>query len=164
MYSGVIKDWQIDFFLQSSRLHDVGKIAVDDHILNKPARLTADEFEKIKLHADYGVEVIERIQQCTFKHDPLLEHAKIFAGTHHEKWDGSGYPKGLKGEEIPLQGRLMAIADVYDSLISERPYKKAISHEDAVKIIEAGKGTHFDPNLVELFMKQESEFRAAARV
>jgi putative two-component system response regulator len=162
MYSEVIKDWKIDFFLQSSRLHDVGKIAVNDNILNKPARLTADEFEQIKLHANFGVEVIERIQEHTEANDVLLEHAKIFAGTHHEKWDGSGYPNGLRGEEIPLQGRLMAIADVYDTLISERPYKRAVPHEDAVRIIVAGKGTHFDPNLVELFMKRENEFKMAA--
>jgi putative two-component system response regulator len=164
MYSDVIKDWKIDAFIQSSHLHDVGKIAVDGTILNKPARLTADEFEEIKRHAAYGVQVIERIQEYSLVKDPLLEHAKIFAGTHHEKWDGSGYPNGLRGEEIPLQGRLMAIADVYDSLISERPYKKAVPHEDAVKIIEAGRGTHFDPNLVDLFMKRENEFKEASVV
>jgi putative two-component system response regulator len=163
LYEDVIKGWNAEFFLQSSRLHDVGKIAVDDTILNKRARLTADEFEKIKEHAAYGVEVIEKIQEASEVIDPLLEHAKVFAGTHHEKWDGSGYPKGLRGEEIPLQGRLMAIADVYDSLISERPYKKAVPHEDAVKIIEAGRGTHFDPNLVDLFMKRESDFKVAGK-
>jgi putative two-component system response regulator len=135
----------------------VGKIAVSDAILNKPAKLTDEEFEHIKSHTAFGVEVIERIQKNSVD-DDFLEHAKIFAGTHHEKWDGSGYPNGLKGEEIPLQGRLMAIADVYDALISERPYKKAFPHEDAVKIIEAGKGTHFDPCLVDVFLMQESEF------
>ena len=166
MYCDIIKDWKKDFFLQSSRFHDVGKIAIEDSILNKPAKLTVDEFEKIKRHATYGVEVIERIQRNsnTSEHDPLLEHAKIFAGTHHEKWDGSGYPNGLKGDNIPLQGRLLAIADVYDTLVSERPYKKAIPHEDAVRIIEAGKGTHFDPILVDLFVTRENDFKQAGEL
>jgi putative two-component system response regulator len=88
-----------------------------------------------------------------------LQHAKIFAGTHHEKWDGSGYPNGLRGEEIPLQGRLMAIADVYDALISERPYKKAFPHEEAVRIILEGSGTHFDPALVAIFNKVEKNLK-----
>jgi putative two-component system response regulator len=125
-----------------------------------------DEFEKIKRHATYGVEVIERIQRnsCADCPDPLLEHAKIFAGTHHEKWDGSGYPNGLKGDNIPLQGRLLAIADVYDTLVSERPYKKAIPHEDAVRIIEAGSGTHFDPVLVDLFITRENDFKQAGEL
>ncbi|MCL1831643.1 MAG: response regulator [Oscillospiraceae bacterium] len=161
MYHETIKDWDKEFLFRSLPLHDVGKIGVDEHILNKPSRLTPDEFERIKCHAAYGVEVIEKIQKSSACDDPLLEHAKIFAGAHHEKWDGTGYPNGLKGNDIPLQGRLMAIADVYDALISDRPYKSAIPHDDAVKIIVAGKGTHFDPDLVELFIKREGDFRVA---
>ncbi|MDR0222031.1 MAG: response regulator [Oscillospiraceae bacterium] len=161
LYKSEIKDWNIDFFLQSSQLHDVGKIGVKDSILNKPDKLTAEEFDEMKTHTTFGVEVIEKIQKSTVE-EAFLEHAKIFAGTHHEKWDGTGYPKGLSGRDIPLQGRLMAIADVYDALISERPYKKAFSHEDAVKIIANGKGTHFDPMLVDVFMQNEREFKRVA--
>jgi len=92
-----------------------------------------------------------------------LEHAGIFAATHHEKWDGNGYPEGLKGKDIPLQGRLMAIADVYDALVSDRPYKKAFPHEDAVHVISAGKGTHFEPTLVDLFLKVADQFDHIAK-
>jgi putative two-component system response regulator len=91
----------------------------------------------------------------------FLKYARIFAGTHHEKWDGSGYPNGLSGEDIPLQGRLMAIVDVYDALISERPYKKAFSHEQAVRIILAGRGTHFDPVLTDVFEQVADQFQGA---
>lgn len=157
IYKNEILSWDIDFFLQSSQLHDVGKIAIKDSILNKPAKLTDDEFNEMKTHTSFGVEVIERIQKNAAE-SVFLEHAKIFAGTHHEKWDGSGYPDGLAGEQIPLQGRLMAIADVYDALISERPYKKPFSHKDAVEIISNGRGTHFDPVLVDVFVKYEKKF------
>lgn len=160
-YKEEIMSWDIDFFLQSSQLHDVGKIAIKDSILNKPAKLSEEEFNEMKTHTSFGVEVIERIQKNTAE-KTFLEHAKIFAGTHHEKWDGSGYPSGLLGEAIPLQGRLMAIADVYDALISERPYKKPFTHEDAVAIIANGRGTHFDPLLVDTFLKNEKRFNEAA--
>ncbi|MCL2634331.1 MAG: response regulator [Oscillospiraceae bacterium] len=158
LYQKEISSWNTEFFIQSSQLHDVGKIAVKDSILNKPAKLTDDEFNEIKNHTTFGVEVIERIQKNSIE-DAFLEHAKIFAGTHHEKWDGSGYPHGLSGDGIPLQGRLMAIADVYDALISERPYKKPFTHEDAVRIISGGKGTHFDPMLVDVFIMHEQAFQ-----
>jgi putative two-component system response regulator len=126
---------------------------IQDGILNKPGKLTFEEFEIMKLHTVYGVQIIDKISEKTSE-KRFLEHARIFAGTHHEKWNGSGYPAGLSGTDIPLHGRLMAIADVYDALISERPYKKAFKHEEAVKIITADSGTHFDPQLIEIFASE----------
>ncbi|GHU55659.1 response regulator [Clostridia bacterium] len=158
IYSGVVVGWKLNFLLQSSQLHDVGKIAIGDAILKKPGKLTNEEFNIMKTHTTFGEKVIERIEENTTERD-FLGHAKIFAATHHEKWDGTGYPKGLKFEEIPLQGRLMAIADVYDALVSSRPYKKPFSHADACDIIVDGKGKHFDPVLVDLFLNKEKEFR-----
>ncbi|MDR2671001.1 MAG: response regulator, partial [Oscillospiraceae bacterium] len=139
IYQEEISGWDLDFLLPSAQLHDVGKIAISDLILNKPGRLTPEEFEEMKNHASVGVDVIRRIEQTTAE-NAFLHHAKIIAGTHHEKWDGSGYPAGLSGKEIPLEGRLMAIADVYDALISARPYKKPFSVEEAERIIDEGKG------------------------
>jgi len=158
LYRDEVSSWNIDFLLQSSQLHDVGKIAIKDSILQKPAKLTPEEFEEMKSHTTFGIKVIEKIQENTTE-ATFLEYAKIFASTHHEKWDGSGYPRGLAGEAIPLQGRLMAIADVYDALISERPYKKAFTHEEAVEIISEGSGSHFDPHLVKIFLEREHEFK-----
>jgi putative two-component system response regulator len=158
IYTDITHTWKLKFLLQSSQLHDVGKIAIGDAILKKPGKLTIEEFNIMKTHTTFGERVIERIEENTSERD-FLGHAKIFASTHHEKWDGSGYPKGLKYEEIPLQGRLMAIADVYDALVSSRPYKKPFSHSDACDIIIDGKGKHFDPVLVEVFLKKQKEFK-----
>ena len=161
-YKKEIADWEMDFFLSSSQLHDVGKIAISDQILNKPGKLTPEEFEKMKNHVAIGVDAIEKIMLDAEEH-VFLRHALAIVGTHHEKWDGTGYPTGFKGLSIPLEGRLMAIADVYDALISERPYKPAWSHEDACRIIEAGAGTHFDAVLVDVFKNVEAEFAKIAR-
>jgi putative two-component system response regulator len=158
VYSDAIADWDIRLLMQSSQLHDAGKISISDSILLKPDKLTHEEFEVMKRHTEFGVRIIERIGENTSENS-FLVHAKIFAGTHHEKWDGSGYPNGLSGESIPLQGRLMAIADVYDALVSERPYKKAFPHEEAVRIIMDGSGTHFDPALAGVFLDVEKKFR-----
>lgn len=158
LYIEQIVGWDINFLLQSSQLHDVGKIAIRDSVLLKPGKLTDEEFELMKTHTTFGVQVIERIQQIT-PESSFLEHAKIFAGTHHEKWNGAGYPNHLKGEEIPLQGRLMAIADVYDALTNARPYKPAYSHEEACEIIQDGRGTHFDPQLIDLFMEYSRQIQ-----
>ena len=117
----------------------------------KPGALSVDEFERMKLHTLIGDEIIAKIQAKTSEKD-FFQHARMFALYHHEKWDGTGYPMGLRGEAIPLAARLMAIIDVYDALISERPYKKAFTHEEALRIIAEGKGTHFDPVLTELFL------------
>jgi putative two-component system response regulator len=158
VYTGRAKEWaNSDLFFQSAQLHDVGKIAISDSILMKPGRLTDEEFRTMQSHTTFGGKVIEKIISMTSEQS-FLEHAKIFAETHHEKWDGSGYPNGLKGEDIPLQGRLMAIADVYDALISERPYKKAMPHHEAAAIIKEGRGTHFDPLLVDVFVSVADSF------
>jgi len=157
LYMDEMAAWDIKLVLQSAQLHDVGKIAIKDGILNKPGKLTAEEFEEIKKHTTFGGTVIDKIKESTTE-QAFLEYAGIFALTHHEKWDGTGYPRGLKGEEIPLLGRIMAIADVYDALVSDRPYKKAFTHDDAVKIIMDGKGTHFDPALTDLFFSVADEF------
>ncbi|MDR3120490.1 MAG: response regulator [Clostridiales bacterium] len=146
VYTDELLTWDIDLMLQSSQLHDVGKISIHDHILLKPGKLTPAEFEEMKKHSIFGEEIIDRIQKSTSE-NAFLKHAKIMAGSHHEKWDGSGYPRGLAGADIPLEGRLMAVADVYDALISKRPYKPAFSHEQAIEILLQGCGSHFDPAL-----------------
>ena len=161
VYSDIVSKWDMDFFLASAQLHDVGKIGITDLILNKPGKLTPEEFEIMKTHVTVGVDAIEKIMKNTEEH-AFLRHALLITGTHHEKWDGSGYPVGLKGKSIPLEGRLMAIADVYDALIAERPYKKAFTHEEACKIIIESSGTHFDPELVKVFEKIEPEFKRIA--
>ena len=160
LYEEKAAGWNLDLLLLSSQLHDVGKIAIPDGILNKPGKLTDDEFETIKTHVPAGVGIIEKIMDATGAHENL-HYALIIAGTHHEKWDGSGYPMGLSKHNIPLLGRLMAIADVYDALVSERPYKKPLTHDEAGKIIIDGAGKHFDPDLTEIFSKVENEFAEA---
>lgn len=157
IYAEEMSDWDTKLLLQSSQLHDVGKIAISDSILNKPGKLTLEEFAEMKHHTLFGVQIVEKIEASTSGSD-FLRHAKIFAGTHHEKWNGSGYPAGLSGEAIPLQGRIMAIVDVYDALVSERPYKKAFSHQEAVKIILEEREKHFDPALVDVFAKVADRF------
>jgi len=152
-----VLSWDLNLVLQSTQLHDVGKIGIKDYILLKPGRLTKEEFEKIKAHTTYGEEVIDAIKRSTTER-AFLDYAKVLAGAHHEKWDGSGYPRGLKGAQIPLLGRALAVVDVYDALVSDRPYKKAYTHEQAVGIISDSKGTHFDPDLVDLFSTVADRF------
>jgi len=158
-YAGEMAEWDLSLLLPSAQLHDVGKITVSDLILNKPAKLTDEEFEIIKTHCAEGERIIDHIIMKT-KDDGFLKHAKKFAGYHHEKWNGLGYPRGLKEFDIPLEGRIMAIADVYDALVSERPYKKAFTHEEAVGIIKKDSGTHFDPQIAEAFLNVADDFRA----
>ncbi|MDR0851520.1 MAG: response regulator [Clostridiales Family XIII bacterium] len=153
------KTWNVKLILQSSQLHDVGKIAIRDDILNKPGKLTLEEFEIMKTHTTEGVKAIQRIAKQVAIND-FLEYASLIAGNHHEKWDGTGYPNGLAGEAIPLLGRLMALVDVYDALVSSRPYKEAMSAEEARDIIVAGKGTHFDPRLVDIFERVFNDFKS----
>ena len=153
--------WDVRLLISSARLHDVGKIGVSDSVLNKPGKLTDEEFEQIKTHSPFGVEVLNKVAYYLNDSD-FLEYAVTFAETHHEKWDGSGYPHGLQGNEIPLIGRIMAIADVYDALVSERPYKKPFTHEKAIDIIESNSGTHFDPTLVEIFLTVADKFKGVS--
>jgi len=156
-YADEISNWDISLLLPSAQLHDVGKINISDLILNKPGKLTGVEFELIKSHCAEGERIIDRIISKT-SNDGFLLHAKKFAGYHHEKWDGTGYPRGLRGEEIPLEGRIMAIADVYDALVSERPYKKPFTHEQAMEIIKDGSGAQFDPKIAEAFLSIAKDF------
>jgi HD-GYP domain-containing protein (c-di-GMP phosphodiesterase class II) len=157
LYSAQTTTWNIEQMILSAQLHDVGKISIDDNILRKPGKLDADEFNKMKKHTIFGGEIIKEIQEKTVESD-FLNYAHIFAVYHHEKWNGSGYPYGLSAEDIPLPARIMAIIDVYDALVSERPYKKPFTHEEAVKIIKDESGSHFDPALVELFVSVSDKF------
>jgi putative two-component system response regulator len=157
VYTDQIAHWDLSLLLPSAQLHDVGKITISDLILNKPGKLTDEEFDVIKSHAFEGERIIDQIMDKT-DDDGFLMHAKMFAGSHHEKWDGSGYPRGLSGKDIPLEGRIMAIADVYDALVSQRPYKDPYTHERAVDIITKESGTHFDPELVEVFRNVSDDF------
>ena len=149
-YHDEMKDINLEIWVQSAQLHDIGKVGIPDYILTKPERLTKEEFEIIKTHPAVGEKALKGAMEMTSANE-FLSHAATIAISHHEKWDGSGYPYGLKGEGIPLIGRLMAIADVYDALVTERPYKKAFSHETAVNIIVEESGKHFDPTLVKIF-------------
>jgi hypothetical protein len=157
IYQEESKHWDKKLLLQSCQLHDVGKVSIKDSILSKEGKLSAEEFEEMKKHTTFGEQLIEKIEMKTIESD-FLNYAKTFAASHHEKWDGTGYPRGLKEHEIPLIGRIMAIADVYDALTSERSYKKPFTHEEAVKIIAENSGTHFDPPLVELFIQISNQF------
>ncbi|MCL2800787.1 MAG: response regulator [Treponema sp.] len=150
VYAEEIRGWDVDKIISSARMHDLGKISITDVIVNKPGKLTDDEYDVMKSHAMEGERIIDEIIARTGEGD-FLRNAKLFAGTHHERWDGKGYPRGLKEQEIPLQGRIMAIVDVYDALVSERPYKKAFTDDEAVDIIMQNSGTHFDPVIVEIF-------------
>ena len=156
IYCDQIKKWHMETVISSVLLHDIGKIVVSDLILNKQGPLTPEEFDTMKTHTSEGEKIIDEIIMESGD-GYFLQHAKLFAGFHHEKWDGSGYPYGLKGTEIPLQGRIMALVDVYDALVSDRPYKKAFTHEKAIQIIKESTGTHFDPVLGELFVSCEKE-------
>lgn len=141
-----LNDEQADMLLNASPMHDVGKIGIPDAILLKPGKLTDEEYEIIKSHPIIGGHILSGSGTA------LLQLAEIIALTHHEKWDGSGYPRGLKGEDIPLEGRIVAITDVFDALTTSRIYKKTWSIEDAIMFIEQKSGTHFDPTLVPLFV------------
>lgn len=160
--SDIIDDRVLEMMAKSAPLHDIGKVGVPDHILLKPGKLTDEEYTVIKRHPVLGRDALERAEKMLGEPSSFLRIARDIAYTHHEKWDGSGYPEGTRGEDIPLAGRLMALADVYDALISKRVYKPALSHEQAVAIIAEGRGTHFDPNLVDLFLERSEEIRLVA--
>lgn len=136
--------------IKSAKLHDIGKVAVPDNILLKPGRLTPEEFEMIKLHTVYGAEILDNAMEELGDTSSFLNVAREIIIGHHEKWDGTGYPNGFAGEDIPLAARVMALVDVYDALISRRPYKEGMSHEKALSILYKDAGTHFDPRLVEI--------------
>ena len=159
---GTLTEDYIETLFHSAPLHDIGKVGIPDHILLKPGPLDNDEFSIMKRHSEYGVNIIKSASVKLENHN-FLQIAEEIAATHHEKWDGSGYPIGLKGKGIPISGRLMAVADVYDALISKREYKAAFTHEKSKAIILEGQGTHFDPVIIEAFLEVEHEFINIAR-
>lgn len=146
-----------DHIIASAPLHDIGKIGIPDSILNKPDRLNDEEFEIMKQHVLVGEATLRKAKE-ELGFQSYLDTALEMCATHHEHWDGTGYLKGLSGTDIPLAGRIMSIADVYDALVTKRVYKEAMEHEMAVEIIRAGRGTHYDPNLVDIFMDCEQKF------
>ncbi|MDR2590510.1 MAG: response regulator [Oscillospiraceae bacterium] len=149
--------WDKEIFLMSAILHDVGELAVSDHIFTKIEDLTPDEFSEFISHTNFGVKVVQSMKG-SIDHENLLHHAEMFTGSHHEKWDGTGYPLGLKGRGIPLEGRMMAVVDVYDALTTDRPHRKRKTHKEAVQLIKNGSGTHFDPDIVGIFLDKEADF------
>jgi len=160
VYTDEMAGWDVERMISSARMHDLGKISITDVIVNKPGKLTEDEYEIMKSHAFEGERIIDEIIARTGEGD-FLRNAKLFAGSHHERWDGKGYPRGLRETEIPLQGRIMAIVDVYDALVSERPYKKAFTDDEAVKTIMESSGTHFDPKIAEIFFEVKDLLKKA---
>jgi putative two-component system response regulator len=155
-------DKTIDLIVKSAPLHDIGKVGIQDRILLKPGRFEAAEFEIMKGHTRLGLEAIVSAEQTLDVELPFLTFAKEIAYSHQEKWDGSGYPEGLSGDDIPVSARIMAIADVYDALVSRRPYKEGMPHEQALEIIIEGKGSHFDPDIVDAFLEVAVECKAIA--
>ena len=157
VYAEAVTDHFISLICSLAPMHDIGKIIVPDRILKKPGKLTPEEFEVMKQHAAVGGSVVREVLNG-ITDEEYLTCAEDIATYHHERWDGTGYPKGLKGEEIPLSARIMAIADVFDALISERCYKKAMPPEEAFQIIREESGSHFDPRLTEVFLNHVSDF------
>ena len=162
-FSGILTESYINVLFKSAPLHDIGKVGIPDRILLKPGRFEPHEFEIMKTHTTLGRDAIEHAEQTLGTPVPFLSMAKEIAYSHQEKWDGSGYPQGLAGEDIPLCARLMAVADVYDALISRRVYKEGMPHEKAVQIMIDGRGSHFDPDLIDAFIELQEEFRAIAK-
>ena len=159
LYPDLLTDDYIEDVVNSAPLHDIGKIKVPDAILNKPGKLTDEEFNEIKKHTIAGKEIIEQAIDLVAADSSYLKEAKNLATYHHEKWNGKGYPYGLDGEDIPLSARVMAVADVFDALVSKRSYKEPFSFEKAMEIIEEGSGNHFDPKIVEAFKAEADEVR-----
>jgi len=163
-FAKTLSESMIETLFKSAPLHDIGKVGIPDAILLKPGKLSAEEFTIMKTHTTLGREAIEHAEEQLGMEVDFLTIAKEIACTHHEKWNGTGYPRGLEGDTIPISGRLMAVADVYDALISRRVYKEGMPHEKAVAIILEGRGSHFDPDVVDTFMALQEDFRSIARI
>jgi len=157
VYAEQLDDHTVELLYRLAPMHDIGKIVVSDIVLKKPGKLTPEEYEEMKLHASEGGNVVRRVLSGITDED-YVSFASDIATYHHERWDGGGYPCGLAGETIPLSARIMAIADVFDALISERCYKRAMPPEEAFEIIRQEAGTHFDPRLVQVFLDHRDEF------
>lgn len=162
-FKGILDNDYIRELVRSAPLHDIGKIGVHDAILQKEGKLSDEEYELMKSHTSLGETVLDKIMETTPSRR-YLELGKEIAGSHHERFDGKGYPRGLKGEEIPLSGRIMAVADVYDALISDRVYRKALSQEETCRIILDGKGAQFDPEVIEAFYAVKEAFYEIAKI
>lgn len=162
-FSDFLTPQNITALYKSAPLHDIGKVGIADKILLKPGKLTDEEFDEMKNHTIYGRNAITSAMNSIDTADNFLVFASEIAYSHQEKWDGSGYPEGLAGEDIPISARLMAVADVYDALISRRVYKPPFPQEKAVAIIQEGKGSHFDPDMVDAFMEVADEFYVIAQ-
>jgi len=161
-FAAFLTPYRIDLLFKSAPLHDIGKVGIPDRILLKPGRLTPDEIEIMKTHTTLGRDAIAHAEAQLGMTVGYLNCAKEIAYSHQEKWDGSGYPQGLAGDAIPVAARLMAVADVYDALISRRVYKEAMPHEQAVAMIQAGRGSHFDPDMLDACLEIGEAFRAIA--
>ena len=161
-FADKLTDENIGLLVRSAPLHDIGKAAIPDRILLKPGKLDPEEFEIMKLHAAYGRDTIMLVEEHIGGSNSFLMFAREIAHSHQEKWDGTGYPEKLSGEDIPLSARLMAVADVYDALISRRAYKPAFSHAQALEVMRQGRGTHFDPDVLDAFFAVETEFARIA--
>ncbi|MCB1966220.1 MAG: HD domain-containing protein, partial [Candidatus Accumulibacter sp.] len=162
-FANFLTDQNIRTLFKSAPLHDIGKVGIPDRILLKPGRYDAQELEIMKNHTLLGRDAIQLAEDWLGKRVEFLTIAKEIALYHQEWWDGSGYPEALAGESIPVSARLMAIADVYDALISRRVYKERLSHEQAAQIIVEGRGSHFDPDMVDAFIEIQDEFREIAQ-
>ena len=162
-FAATLSECYIDLLSRSAPLHDIGKVGIPDYVLLKPGKLTPDEWAIMQTHAALGSDAIEQAEVDIEMPLAFLAAAKEIAHWHHEKWDGSGYPDGLTGDAIPISARLMAIADVFDALISVRPYKTAMSYEQAREIIAAGRGKHFDPDVTDAFLADFDDFVAIAQ-
>lgn len=157
-YKEIITEDYIENIYKASPLHDIGKVGIPDSILLKPGKLTFEEFEIMKTHTTIGYKTLSEVKR-KYKNNAFINTGMEIAKYHHEKWDGTGYPIGLSGNEIPVSARIMAIVDVYDALRSKRVYKEAFSHEKACEIINEGRGKHFDPVLVDVFLEHNERFR-----
>ena len=152
----------IDRLYYASALHDIGKVGIPDGVLLKRGKLTEEEFAIVKKHTIIGARTLETVKQ-NYPRNPFIDMGILVTMHHHERWDGSGYPSGLKEQSIPLAARIMAVADVYDALVSERCYKTAFTHEESCEIIRQGSGTQFDPALVEVFLANAEDFKGLPR-
>lgn len=161
-FAAELTESSIQLLFKSAPLHDIGKVAIPDNVLLKPGKLTAEEFDIMKTHTTAGRDAILTAEKSLGEHNSFLSAARVIAYGHHEKWDGSGYPQGLAGESIPVFARVMAVADVYDALISRRIYKAGMPHAKAVDIIREGRGSHFDPVVCDHFLLVHEEFSAIA--
>ena len=161
-FEAVLNERMIELLYKSAPLHDIGKIGIPDSILLKPGKLTVEEFEVMKTHTTLGRKAIEDAERRLGMRVAFLSVSKEIAYSHQEKWDGSGYPQGLAGDQIPVSAHLMAVADVYDALINKRVYKAAFSHDQTCSTIVKGKGTHFDPDMVDAFVDIAEDFRSIA--